>query len=225
MAYITTKQVEVLISKLAPSEDHAYLASEWANLTYGGLDAKQSSVLWKHVEGGIYVILHSKADADKQGLSNMADEYLSRHQWLRTEEIDWMLCNAIVYAETKATLNVFLPMWMQADSAWKYAALAFKAIFFCLMWALWLALAIVLYEHGLLWAIFFLILTATYQTIAFAKRKKRAELISSMLSAYEMIATPNTSWGEFFRSLVEAKNLGAVWPAVVFRIAETRSKY
>lgn len=65
-------------------------------------------------------------------------------------------------------------------------------------------------------------LTITYQIRRRLKRGKVLELLNSMARTYQLFETPSFSWEILWRSMDEARRLGAVWLGELWKLVELR---
>jgi hypothetical protein len=219
---VSYQYLEKLIKQLAPDED-----AEW-DATYSFLkpffDALGGIDTWKAVEAKPAVMLYhyNKINVFRQELREAADQYINAFPWLHHPHIDWVVANALMYAEVVATVHTWSASYLKGGGldfglaalsmGWSLlklgvvAGMIIVALVFDVTWLAWLVGGLFVWSQvakGLL-------------------AKKRGKVLGAMLNTYDAAKTSTLSWSNLWDQMTAARDLGAYWDPELYRLVEMR---
>ena len=157
--------------------------SEWH---HRGLD--DIEVDWKYLS--IY----------RTALLEAAEKYLER-TWMQSKNIDWLILNALSYAEFQGTLDSFRSKYIPLDGYLEMKSHSNNSSF-----------------TG----------SGVFESSIWCSKKERLirettdNVLQSMWRTYSTFSTVSQSYNLVWEELLRSRNDGAVWDGILFRLAEER---
>lgn len=153
-------------------------------------------------------------------LGNVIDEYLAT-DFLRSPRLDWLLANVIMFSEINAaSREIGMARYYDKDAKpnwWKIGLrLGWRA--FC--WSAWLIAAVVAYKWHPLAIGILSAWTAVAQFYKWRRKDRNADLLTSMVFAYDGLDHVEPSWRNVWGLLEDSRRKGAKWPTPLYRLVE-----
>ncbi|MGV7183807.1 hypothetical protein [Xanthomonas axonopodis] len=218
MAWIDRSAVSRLLGEKSPRGPES-ISDDVAQIFNAiGLDA------WKHVPTQDMGIGGTTASPHIGELSNFLDRYNEAPEWFKIKQLDWLLADALCYAEVNQTMHSWrYPKWTRGGK-FRWGKLALKVGAFVLSWGIWLAILGFLSTISGIWVGIWVALTVLNVGFGFRSKIKRDKLMVSMIDAYHTLDSIHPSWSNTWNSLQKSKDLGAKWPTPLLRLVEDKSR-
>ncbi|CAD2259705.1 hypothetical protein [Xanthomonas arboricola] len=157
-------------------------------------------------------------------LSSFLDRYNEAPKWFKIKQLDWLLADALCYAEVNQTMHTWrYPKWTRSGK-FRWGKLALKVGAFVLTWGIWLAILGFLSTISGWWIGIWVTLTILNVGFGIRSKIKRDKLMVSMIDAYHTLDSIHPSWSNTWNSLQKSKDLGAKWPTPLLRLVEDKSR-
>ncbi|WP_295943441.1 hypothetical protein [uncultured Xanthomonas sp.] len=157
-------------------------------------------------------------------LSSFLDRYNEAPEWFKLKQLDWLLADALCYAEVNQTMHAWrYPKWSRAGS-FRWGKLAFKGVSFCVSGGIWLAILAFLSTISGWLAMIWIVLTLLNVGFGIIRKVRRDKLMLSMVDAYHTLDSNHPSWLNTWNSLQRSKDLGAKWPTPLLRLVEDKAR-
>jgi hypothetical protein len=205
--------MSIICVKMQNNEKSIGPASEWPHRSVNDMEAD-----WRHMR-------FSRAE-----LRNAAEHYLER-PLLRYRELDWLIVNALTYADCLAALDSFRSRIMPFSRCllkrlpgirWEASSAQWRLIAFLVKWLLWLVIFILSFTFTYVAPIAWIVVTVLWQWRKWAAQKKFNNLMATMIAAYETMNTSGLNWRRVRDALHKSRDAGAVWDDMIYRLIEDR---
>lgn len=221
---------EDLVSEATDIVEDLFMAITWETVEGDVIKSTDPVTTWRHrgvndMESDWRYMHFSRAD-----LQNAAERYMERF-WIHCRELDWLIVNALVYAECQATLDFFRSRIMplsryiskKAGSIkWQISSGVWRSIVFLVKWLFWLGVLAVAFQFSPVAPIVWIGITVLWQWRKWKAQKKFDDIMAAMIATYAALSTVSQSWQVVWEELKKSRDAGAVWDGIVYRLVEER---
>jgi len=221
---------DTLVSEATDMVDYLFMSITWEKVEGDVIKSIDPVTSWRHrgandMESDWRYMHFSRAE-----LQNAAERYLET-SWLHCRELDWLIVNALTYAECQATLDFLRSRVMplsryiskKAGSIkWQISSWLWRSIVFLVKWLLWLGGFAATFQFAPVAPIAWIGITVLWQWRKWKAQKKINDLMAAMIATYATLSTVTQSWQVVLDELKKSRDAGAVWDGIVYRLVEER---
>jgi len=219
-----------LVSEATDIVDDLFTSITWEKVEGDQIKSIDPVTSWRHrgandMESDWRYMHFSRAE-----LQNAAERYLER-PWLHCRELDWLIVNALTYAECQATLDFFRSRIMplsryiskKAGSIkWQISSGLWRSIVFLVKWLLWIGVFAATFHFAPVAPVAWVGVTVLWQWRKWKAQKKINDLMAVMIATYTTLNTVSQSWPVVWDELKKSRDAGAVWDGIIYRLVEER---
>lgn len=223
---------ENLVSEATEIVDDLFMSITWEKVEGDVIKSIDPVTSWRHrgandMESDWRYMHFSRAE-----LQNAAERYLER-PWLHCRELDWLIVNALIYAECQATLDLFRSRIMplsryiskKAGSIkWQISSGLWRSIVFLVKWLIWIGVFAATLWFAPIAPVAWIGITVLWQWRKWKVQKKINDLMAAMIATYATLSTVSQSWQVVWEELKKSRDAGAVWDGIVYRLVEERTR-
>ena len=221
---------EDLVSEAADIVEDLFTAITLETVEGDVIKSTDPITTWRHrgvndMESDWQYMHFSRAD-----LQNAAERYMKR-SWIHCRELDWLIVNALVYAECQATFDFFRSRMMPisryiskkaGSTKWQISSGIWRSMVFLVKWLLWIGVLTAAYQFSPVAPIVWIGITALWQWRKWKAQKKVNDIMAAMIATYAALSTVSQSWQVVWGELKKSREAGAVWDGIVYRLVEER---
>lgn len=220
---MSLEQVERIIEMHAPTEAVARDAvADFAVPLFAALDVDTWSAIRATPDAMLEA--NTRLHVSRSEIRQAADYYINAVPWLRHPHLDWLVANALAYAETVATLHQWTPLYRSGGNV-DLPFLALSSAWDLVKWGAALALIVCAFAFDLPWLGVLLIGGTIWRQVQrWRVQRARGRLLHAMLLAYGALTSSTLSWAVVWDHLAKARDLGAYWDPELYRLVELRMR-